>query len=292
MLSKRNMTTAACTVALVATVALAETPTARRNAAATATLSLTGGGSASAGNGATTAVTMEESGDDWDISGPIFMRSATPEPPGELIIKNNFGWARHRGDADEYEYELVLEYGLMPEHELILELPIELGEGRIDGNGDVELGWHWRFLKESGDMPAFAMRNIIRIPTGVDSSGVDYIWRGLVTKTITPGKSRLHFNPFLKSVNGNNGEAENFQWGAAIGMDYRLRDDLLMTWDYLWTGKEVDGGEDNHALELGLEWDFAEDEILAVSTEIGLDGNDEGTQFGVKISYMIEIDVD
>ena len=81
VLSKRNMTTAACTVALVATVALAETPTARRNAAATATLSLTGGGSASAGNGATTAVTMEESGDDWDISGPIFMRSATPEPP-------------------------------------------------------------------------------------------------------------------------------------------------------------------------------------------------------------------
>lgn len=262
-----------------------------------------------------TTIVTTESSDDWDISGPIFMRSATPEPPGELIIKNIFGWARQKGGVDATEYELEIEYGFMPNHEGILEVPIEIGEGRIDGNADITLGWHWRFMEEGacGDCPlgspAFAMRNLIRIPSGVDSSGVDYTWRGLITWTMTPGKSRLHLNPYVTFVSGDNGDGDldfkikdiinfedgdekNVQFGSAIGMDYRINDDMLLTWDYLWSSRQFDGGDDNHALELGLEWDVEEGRILAFSTEVGLDGNDEGTEIGAKISYMIELGVD
>jgi len=265
-----------------------------------------------------TTIVTRESDTNWDIDGPVFLRPATPEPEGQMIVKNIFGWSRQRGDAQSRDYELEVEYGFAPNHEGIFEVPIELGEGRVDGNADITLGWHWRLWEEGACQncpiggPAFAIRNFIRVPSGVDSSGVDYTLRGLFTWTITPGQSRFHFNPFVKFVSGDNndvedpydfghgfgvlkddeGDEENTQFGGAVGMDYRLSDDMLMTWDYLWTSRQFDEGQDNHALELGLEWGLADDQILAFSTEIGLDGNNSGTQFGAKISYMVEMDID
>ncbi len=262
----------------------------------------------------TTVVTTDNS-DDWLIYGPVTLRSATPVDPGVLLVKNNFGWARQKGGTDATGYELEVEYGFAPGHEGILFVPVEIGEGRIDGNADLTIGWHWRFMEEGENedcplgSPAFAMRNSIRIPSGVDSSGVDYTLRGLMTWTMTPGKSRVHLNPFVSFISGDNGDnndnfgpqyvidhedgdEKNLQYGAALGMDYRVGDDMLFTWDYLWTSRQFDGANDNHALELGLEWDVADGEILAFSTELSLDGNDDGTEFGAKISYIVELALD
>lgn len=269
---------------------------------------------ASAQESEKTTIVTRGSSTDWDISGPVFLRSATPEEEGELIIKNIFGWHRERGDEETWEYELEVEYGFMPDHEGILEVPVEIGEGRVDGNADITLGWHWRLWEEGAcencplGAPAFAIRNLVRLPSGVDSSGVDYTLRGLFTWTMTPGQSRFHFNPFVKFLGGDNGDddddsrlgfifddddgAENTQFGAAVGMDYKINDDMLFTWDYLWTSRRFNDGADNHALELGLEWDVAEGRIIAFSTEVGLDGDSHGTQFGAKLSYMIELGID
>lgn len=263
-----------------------------------------------------TTVVTRESSDDWDISGPVFLRAATPEEEGSLAIKNIYRWSRQKDREDNpSEYELELEYGFAPDHAGILSVPFVLGEGRVDGNGDISVGWHWRLWEEMDcgncghHKPAFAMRNIFRVPTGVDSNGVDYTWRGLITWTVTPGKSRLHLNPFAKFVNGDNnddddfdmrdgfglfrgdrdGDEENTQYGAAIGMDYRINDCTLFTWDYIWSSKQFEEGNDNHALELGIEWELADDQMLALATEWGIDGNHEGTEFGARIMYQIDI---
>ncbi len=264
----------------------------------------------------TTSVTRV-SGDDSDISGPVFLRSATPVSEGTWEIKNTIGWSREKeGEDDPLGYELGIEYGFAPNHEGILEVPFVLGEGRVDGNGDISLGWHWRLWEESDcgncghHRPAFAMRNIFRLPTGIDSSGVDYTWRGLMTWTVTPDKSHFHLNPFVKFINGDNndddndfdfsngfgllhdhdnGDEENTQYGLAFGMDYQIGDDTLFTWDYIWSSKQFEEGDSNHTLELGLEWELADDQKLAFATEWGIDGNDEGTEFGAKIMYIVEL---
>lgn len=233
--------------------------------------------------------TMEE--DSWTIEGPIRLRSADPTETGELEIKNIGSWETTRGEEDEFEYELELEYGLSEDHELLLALPFQIGDGRIEGNGDVTLGWHWRLWREEGWRPAFAMRNFVRIPTGVDSNGVDYEWIGLLTKTIVPGSTRLHLNPFLASINGdNNEEARPFRWGAAFGVDHRLNDDWLLVADYRYENGEEEGTRDNHTLEVGADWRLAEQHKLGFVVQVGLDGDDSGPALGASVSYILSIE--
>jgi len=242
--------------------------------------------------------------DDWDINGPIFLRSATPESPGEVLIKNNFSWEHEKNDshngwfwgnndnndnADHYEYELEVEWGVVENHELIFAMPWRIGDGRVEGNGDLTVGWHWRLWKEDGMMPAVAIRNFLRFPTGVGSSSIDYELRGLITKTLVPGATRLHINPYAKSVNGNNNEdVHPFQYGAAIGIDHRINDSLLFVADYKYSSEEDKAApRGNHEAEFDLDWDFAQNQILGVSLLVGLDGDDYGADFGAKVSYMI-----
>jgi hypothetical protein len=242
-----------------------------------------------------TIVTTKESSTtgSWEIDGPVFLRSADPEPPGEVVIKNIFGWETTRGGgSDDFEYEFEIEWGVVENHELIFALPWELGDGRIDDNGDAEIGWHWRLWEEHDGWPAFAMRNIVMVPTGVDSAYVDYIWRGLMTWTITPGATRFHVNPLLKVANRDydNEDVRPFQYAMAVGIDHWLiSDELLLITDYIYSHGETRGTRDNHTGELGLDWHFTERQTLGVAAEVGLDGDSNGPTFGVNISYMFDV---
>lgn len=237
-----------------------------------------------------THITTREVEKNWDISGPISLRSADPEEPGEVAIKNIFGWSTTRGanEDDDFEYELEIEWGITEDHELIFELPFELGDGRVDGNGDLTVGWHWRLWKEEDWRPAFAMRNFVRFPTGYHSNGFDYEWRGLFTKSLVPDVTRLHLNPFFRSVNGDNEEdARHFQWGVLLGVDHRINDSLVFITDYKYENGEIEHTRDNHTAEFGLDWKIDERQTLGLATFVGLDGDSHGESFGVKISYIL-----
>ncbi len=236
-----------------------------------------------------TSVTTSEQSESWDLVGPYFLRSADPEAPGELELKFIYGYETE-SDGSEHEFEFVLEWGMAENWEFIFEVPVILGEGRVEGNGDISfLGFHTRFWEESGWLPALAMRNSIRVPTGYHSSGVDYTARGLITKSIIPGVLRAHANPFLTTIGGHIDEdVRRFQWGAVIGVDYRVNDDLLLIADYQNLSSKVVGQRNDHLLELGADWEFAEDQTLGFSTVFGLDGDESGLDWGMKISYIIE----
>jgi len=174
----------------------------------------------------------------YGIGGPWRLRSADALKPGTLSIRNEFNWSTsHRSGDDEAAYALSIDYGIAPMHHLTLETTsIDLGDGGTTGNGDVRFGWHWQLLKEEDWQPSFALRNYIRVPTGYESSGVDYELRGLFSKSVAD-HIRIHFAPFLKSVNGDNVEVVRyFQWGAAIGSDWKLSDKLEVLPGSPWVG--------------------------------------------------------
>jgi len=238
-----------------------------------------------------TEVTTFDESESWDLGGPYFLRSADPTEPGEMEFKFTFGYdTASDGTDDDSEFEFEFEWGLTEDIELLFGVPVEFGDGGVDGNADITLGFHTRFWKEQDWIPAVAMRNYIRVPSGYQSSGVDYEARLLITKTIIPGRLRGHINPFLKSVNGNNEEeARHFQWGTAIGVDYRLTDNLVLVGDYIHRSSEEYGNRNNHALEFGADWKLAEHHTVAFGTEVGLDGDDSGMNWGFKVMYIFSL---
>jgi len=242
----------------------------------------------------TTTTTTYDSGDEYGtIGGPISLRSANTMPVGELEVKNIFGWSMVEGHGDgEWSYEFELEYGLAEDHELLFEIPAVIGDGRIEGNADAELGWHWRLVHEDGGVPAIAIRNFLRIPSGVDSSGMEYTLKALATWTLVEDVAHLHLNPYIKQVCTNNGGDEEAQedlvYGGSFGIDYALSEDLTLITDYRYDSEVYDyAPRGNHAVEVGLDWDIAENQTIGFVTEAGVDGDEWGTHLGAKVSYIL-----
>lgn len=233
-----------------------------------------------------------EAAGEYDLAGPYFLRSADPVPPGELELKFIYGFQNSADNSDQHEVEFELEWGIADDLEFILELPVTLAEGGVEGNGDIEeLGFHIRHWRESGSRPAFATRHLIRVPTGYHSDGVDYLARGLFTKTLVPDTLRLHCNPYLKSVNGNlDDDTRRFQYGAAIGVDYRLSDTVLLIADYQYRSGAEEGVGGQHLVEFGADWTLGPNRKLGLQTEFEIDGDSHGTDFGLHISYIVTLE--
>jgi len=225
------------------------------------------------------------------LSGPYFLRSADPVPPGEMQLKFNFGYEKESRGGEDFEFEFVLEWGIAQNWEFIFEMPFEVFDGNVQGNGDVaEFGFHTYLWDEQDWMPAFAVRNLIRIPTGHDSKGFDYLLRGLFTHSLTDGM-RLHINPYATFLNGNIGHHDrNFLWGIAIGVDYQYSDDLLLIADYQNKHEGEEGTSNQHMLELGADWDIGDNQTIGFNTSFELDGDSHGDNFIAKISYIIELE--
>lgn len=247
----------------------------------------------------------------WDIWGPITLRSADPEPLGELEMKNiaHYGTSSN-GEDDNVNYELELEYGFAPNHELILAVPLELGDGKAEGNGDLELGWHWRLWREQDWAPAFAIRNILYIPSGYHSRGLDWTLKGLLTKSIIEDKWRLHLNPYLTVASGDpteeapstpsalpfrlyeeEGDLRDFQWGFIAGTDYRITDNLNLILDYIHRTSGVRGWRNQHEMEACLEWKITEHLGLGWNNNWTVDGDGLGENYGTSLSLVYNFDV-
>ena len=256
----------------------------------------------------TTIETYEEV-TSWDLKGPYYLRSADPLAPSEMEFKFITGYSTASdGTDDDTEIGLVFEWGMAENIAMYVETGIELGDGDVEGNADIKaLGFHTRFWKEDGLLPAVAMRNEMRIPTGHDSSGVDYEARLLVTKSILPGTLRAHFNPFLRLNNGDNElekegdwdcawdwdwdndcerDPRHFLWGFAAGVDWRLTEDLVLIADYLHRSSIHRGDRNQHIFEFGADWKLAENHMLAFGSEVGLDGDSQEANWGMKIAYI------
>lgn len=213
-----------------------------------------------------------------------------PGAPGELELEFNIGYFTSSREEDAATLETELEYTLdgsefLRNTQLILSLPLELGNGGIDGNADITFGWQQRWIKEDGMVPTIATLAEIRTPSGDDSSGVDGTFTGIVAKDLGPGT--LYFNAFLKTVNGNNIEdRRDFQWGFLTGYKWRLNDQLALIGDYTLKSSESDGNADVNLLELSAEYHVNEHLTIGPGIFIGLDDNGETPNFGAGVRVL------
>src|SRR5262249_19624162 len=136
------------------------------------------------------------------------LEDGQPGQRGELQINYSNGWQTTSHRSDPWLMLMEVEYSpncpgnwLLSNAKFGIDVPLELGNGGVDGNGDIVLIWKQRIIEEQEGnwWPTFTIENELRVPTGYQSPGVDWTLQGVVAKEVGPGTAVL--NLFLKSAN-------------------------------------------------------------------------------------------
>ena len=210
---------------------------------------------------------------------------------GEWELELEGAWSTGGGGDDDFAFTPNIKYGLNDDMFIEAEiLPLTIGDGGNQGNGDIGLQLFYQFTRETDTLPAFAAWAEARFPTGDGSSGVDGELHFNLTKTLMTDV-RWHLEGFVETANGGRGDEgdhrRSFQWGAGIGFDYQIDDLTICTVNYLNRSSEEYGNSNQQILEIGGVREIAENQHLKLALDIGLD-DDETPDFGVKILWSIE----
>jgi len=238
------------------------------------------------------------------------LEDGQPGQPGELQINYFNGWETTSGESDPWLMKTEIEYTfkqeLLRNTKLGLAVPLELGNGGVDGNGDIEFAWKQRWIaEEEGNWwPTFSTINEIRIPSGYHSEKVDWTLTGVLAKNIGPGTA--YVNAWLKSANGSNNledestfwdqlwceekgeDLRNFQWGFRFGYKWRLSENFAIIPAYIMESSELRGGHNQNRGEISAEWRVNEQLSIGPGILFGLDGGDETPHFGAGITLHYE----
>lgn len=233
----------------------------------------------------------------WDVDEFFNVRQANSDvEEGEWELELGTRWFTGGGEGDDdFFIAGELAYGLTDDAFIELKvLPVNIGDGGDQGNGDIGVDLFNRFVKETDSIPSIAFSLEGRFPTGEGSSGVDGELGLHLTKTIAP-RTRMHLEGFVETANGGRTEEEeeegrHFQWGAGVGFDHEFSEQLLGIVNYVNRASEEFGERNEQLLELGVNYKIAPTQGLKVAADIGLTGVGDEPNFGVKIQYEIEID--
>jgi len=232
-----------------------------------------------------------------EVSDFFNIREANPQVgKGEWELEFTGAWAtRSNHGDDEFGLEQSLKYGITDD--IFVELEVtepSLGDGGDQGNGDLNLILFERVLRETDSLPAIGLQQEMRIPSGDGSSGVDGTFSLIFTKHLTD-KVRAHLQGFIETANGSIGAGDDdrrhFQWGVGPGFDYQIDDKTLALINYLNRSSEDYGHHNQNILELGatrfLDKIGSADQLIKLALDIGLDGQEETPNFGVKFLWEI-----
>lgn len=232
--------------------------------------------------------------EEWIIWAPIRMRSANPQATGTVRLLNTMDYSTASdGTDDDFLYRGQVIYGIAPNHHISLAVPVQLFDGSVEGNANLEFGWQWRLWDEQDWVPAFALHNELFIPSGDGGSGVDWRLTGLITKSLT-SRWRVHANPFLMVNSGDSpwptdrrcpGDLRDFRWGFVTGTEYLLTDQLSILADYVHEASEYYGHRNQHYVEVGTQWAISERHGLGFGTRWTLDGDRQDDNFGAALTY-------
>lgn len=239
------------------------------------------------------AVISESSNGSRGVSSFFNIREANPDvTKGEWELETTFAWKTNSdGSDDDVGPSVALYYGIDDNAFIELEvMRINLGDGRDQGNGDLELVYFRRHIQEGDVIPAFATRWSMRIPSGQGSSGVDGEAHFILTKTLAPN-FRAHVDGFIETANGGRGDEDinrrHFQWGVGPGFDYSLSDSTTLLMNYLHRSSEFYGNHNQNILEFGVVQALGDNMSLKAAFDVGLDGARETPNFAARLLWSI-----
>jgi hypothetical protein len=163
--------------------------------------------------------------------------------------------------------------------ELSLGVPLRLGEGRYEGNGDLDFGVLYQFVREQDWVPTIAVQSKMRIPSGDRSSGVDGTFTGILSHTLGPGV--VFLNGSVATINNNTfAYTRRFQWSVVPGYRLPINEQVAVIADYVHRSNPCEGRPNQNILEIAAQIQLAENMILGPGVLIGLDGHGRTPNLG------------
>lgn len=163
----------------------------------------------------------------------------------------------------------------------------ENGKRHFD-SGNIGLGVFHNFNREYGSTPALALRADAYLPTGRNSSGVDFRLRAIATKHIF-ARSQLHLNFDLNMNNGAHENQRQTQPGILLGysqpLGYPSRFDRTFVAQIGYRANELRGENGVTTVGVGLRQQVGNQSVVDVGVLSDLTGGSSREQIKVVAGY-------
>ena len=220
---------------------------------------------------------------EFDDASSIAFREQTLEF-GAAVSKPKSGGADFEGSAEYL-------YGFAKNSHLSLDFDPrfareENGTRRFD-SGDIGIGVFHNFNREFGSTPALALRADAYLPTGRNSSGVDFRLRAIASKHVF-ARSQLHLNLDLRIDNGNKSERKT-QPGIILGysqpLGYPSRFDRTLVAQIGYRVNPLRGDNGVTTIGVGLRQQVGVQSVLDVGVLCDLTGGSSREKIKIVAGY-------
>ncbi len=217
---------------------------------------------------------------------PVEVEDSLPTAYLNREIQAYFRWERTDDDEDRFKAATILEYGVMRNAQVELEVPFVWGEAvEEEGIGDVQLAALYSFNQETLWIPGLALKGVLEFPTNEDSRGVDTTLKLILSKTL--GRStlwnRLHINASWKHNSGAQKDEREDYYVAVAGWDVRVGPETLLIVDFV-REQEKEKGKEANIVETGLRYQLTPLTVLAAGVGAGI--GDESPEVRTTIGFQ------
>ena len=195
--------------------------------------------------------------DNLDPNRPIQMEDAYAIPKGEIGLESGVRINDRRQGKTRTVFQPQLIYGAFDNTQIEIQGDFFTDPQSLVGankSGDLHLGVLYNFNVETLNLPAFAARVELDLPTGVNSKGVDTQVTGILTRSF--GRLRAHANAGYTLLGSPQGQERNGVYRVIAAISYPLgyptsfRDTLIM--DIYTRQSDLKGQRNNTGVEIGL----------------------------------------
>jgi hypothetical protein len=159
--------------------------------------------------------------DNLDEGRPLRLEDAYSIAAGEWALETGAGLSAQQKSRARGVFPVDVLYGLAPNLQVSVGTTLLTDPKQIEGqtkSGDLQLSGLYNFNQETLSLPALGLRLTLNLPTGVESSGVDFRIKGLLTKSI--GRLSVHFNPAYEVFSGTKPFERDSSYELALGASY------------------------------------------------------------------------
>lgn len=223
------------------------------------------------------------------------LEDGQPAGPGDWEMQLESGWQTLSRRTDPMLLRPALKYtphrygdfgaAFLENMQLRLIMPFELGNGRVEPNGDLQFGWQQRWVAEHDGIPSVSTLGEIRMPTGPNSNGADGTLTAIVAKNVGPGTVLL--NAWARTAAGDNlPDLQPFQWGFRAGYKWQITERFATVATYVHQNAPERGEHNINLLELGAQWRTKHHLSFGPGVWVGLDGGRYTSNFGAGLRFI------